>query len=878
MADNKFELQVFCTEHNLIRSTYFSDTYRATFELDGITKSWDITHISLPFSEEKERLLQARFGIPSDELFEFYKRFAKCVQNSMAVVKYINDIPLEDQSQNADGTPKRDPAVAVKSSAALYKYKRIIKKADKHGSDVYLVTEPLDPFVGSEFCTGTAISLSNLLSFAARATQIINGFAYYGFHVGGFDLDTIFFQNIDGKKFFTFGSFLYAGFDQDRLPNELEGSGLAGYERTADAPSKHRPEGKRKAVRRALSVICTLWSPFSGRYSAARTTETFQIMRKLPVTPLPSFWRFSCRDGDSDDPDTLRVMSKRFHALMRSIRRQELPDTVIHMAEPPDYLAEYLAKQEDEPAEEVQPAEANSDAATKGDVIETQETRPESESENPRTQEIPAADADKDDGQQGISEQEASPKMPIHAEIVAEVVAVTVPTALAAKAVSEQLTTEKASSGESDNTTPLEEETHEADEPHQEILPEPPQKAEALEMGADTQQTVKSHTGSPEGVETPSDGPAAGEDTSEQEKETPEASSTDLKLSSQPEAESHEDSRPATESESHETAPPEPKEEASVVPPSEPPEEPVLQEAPAKPEEAVQEPKQEVSQHDSTPPQKTAEEQPEIKKEDAVPPAGMTSPTAGQPSMFQGPIFIPVPYGQPGGQQGFMAVYPPQVMTGQQGVTPVVQQPAATPQTVPAPAAQPQTPQQTTAAEPATPTAVPKPQPVVEKPAAAPAPATKQEPKPAPAQAPAPKPAQKVIRRTVTTYRKPKKQSKAGTFFLVLLLVAILAFLGMCAAQYMGYDVPYDIPFIDELRGVADFMVTPESVTIQVGEEVVLTSSEGCTLSSSDHNVAVVSDTGHVRGIGLGTCTITARASSSSSVVRIPVTVLQGSA
>lgn len=132
-----------------------------------------------------------------------------------------------------------------------------------------------------------------------------------------------------------------------------------------------------------------------------------------------------------------------------------------------------------------------------------------------------------------------------------------------------------------------------------------------------------------------------------------------------------------------------------------------------------------------------------------------------------------------------------------------------------------------------------------------------------------------MIRRTVTTYRKPKKQSKAGTFFLVLLLVAILAFLGMCAAQYMGYDVPYDIPFIDELRGVADFTVTPESVTIHVGEEVVLTSSEGCTLSSSDHNVAVVSDTGHVRGIGPGTCTITARASSSSSVVRIPVTVLQ---
>ena len=87
----------------------------------------------------------------------------------------------------------------------------------------------------------------------------------------------------------------------------------------------------------------------------------------------------------------------------------------------------------------------------------------------------------------------------------------------------------------------------------------------------------------------------------------------------------------------------------------------------------------------------------------------------------------------------------------------MVQQPAAAPQTVPAPAAQPQTPQQTTAAEPATPTAVSKPQPVVEKPAAAPAPAAKQEPKPAPAQAPAPKPAQKVIRRTVTNLPEAEK-------------------------------------------------------------------------------------------------------------------------
>lgn len=84
------------------------------------------------------------------------------------------------------------------------------------------------------------------------------------------------------------------------------------------------------------------------------------------------------------------------------------------------------------------------------------------------------------------------------------------PTALAAKAVSEQLTAEKPSGGESDNTTPLEEVKSETAEPHQETPPEPPQKAEAPEMGADTQQAVESHTGSPEGVESLLMDPAAG--------------------------------------------------------------------------------------------------------------------------------------------------------------------------------------------------------------------------------------------------------------------------------------------------------------------------------------------------------------------------------
>lgn len=842
MAESKFELQVFCTEHNLIRSTYFSDTYRASFELDGVTKSWDITHISLPFNEEKERLLQARFGIPSGELFDFYKRFAKCVQNSMAVVKYINDIPLEEEVQNQDGTGKRDPARAVKSSAALYKCKRIIKKADRHGSDVYLVTEPLDPFVGSEFCTGTAISLNNLLSFAARATQIINGFAYYGFHAGAFDLDTIFFQNIDGKKFFTFGSFLYAGFDQERLPMNWkfpawpDMKGLPTLPANTDQSVKEG--GAPSLVSDMHSLVALLWTVLSGKNY--RDAPDYEVPPRYAPAEL---LEVLTQGRDSDDPDTLRIMSKRFHALMRSIRRQELPDTIIHMAAPPDYLTEYLAKGENEPAEVDQTMDTSSEAEAGKDQAD------QTEPDGTEYQEAADVEPSNGSGQQEQLEQTSSPEEPVQAEIIAEVVAVTVPTVLAAKAVSEQLVAEESHNEGADDIHPPEGEETGTDETPQETLPKSPQIAKMPAIATDTRQADKSHTDSSEKKE----------DTSKQNVVASKPPSAEPETSAPPEAEAHVDVAHSSEEGSHEEMPKGPKEEPASASAEKSPESIGAVQQTPQPVKPVQEQVQEVHQSEGAS-HKPADEQKESKEGDAVSPVGMNSPTMNQPSMFQGPIFIPVPYGQPGGQQGFMAVYPPQMMTGQPGGD-STEQPAAAPQT---------------ASGPVTQAVEQKPQTMLKTPA--PTPEVKSEATAASTYAPAPKPTQKVIRRTVTTYRKPKKQSRVGTFFLVIFLVAILAFLGMCAAQYMGYDVPYDIPLIDELRGVADFTVTPESITLHVGEEVILSSSEGCTLSSSDHNVAVVSDTGHVRGIGVGTCTITARASTSSSVVRIPVTVLQGSA
>lgn len=852
MADNKFELQVFCTEHNLIRSTYFSDTYRAAFELDGVTKSWDITHISLPFSKEKERLLQARFDISSDKLFEFYKRFAKCVQNSMAIVKYINDIPLEEQSQTQDSIPRRDPAVAVKGSAALYKYKRIIKKADKHGSDVYLVTETLDPFVGSEFCTGTAISLNNLLSFAARATQIINGFAYYGFHIGSFDLDTIFLQNVDGKKFFTFGSFLYAGFDQDRIPKTWKTPAWPDMKELPTLPASTdqsvKEGGAPSLVGDMHSLVALLWTVLSGK-NYRDSPDYEEPPRYAPAELLEVL----VQGRDSNDPDTLRLMSKRFHALMRSIRRQEIPDTIIHMAEAPDYLTQYF----DETGNEV--VDISSGTDVKGEAIQDQTAQ--SGLDEVMSQQPVDTDAD---SQQIQPEQTSNSEEPIQAEIVAEVVAVTLSTTLATKAA-EQHTTKTFPDVDTDDTPSSIEK--DAGKTTQEAILELPQKTEMAGMAVDVQQGEESPA---ESKEIPSGELAGDERAPERDSAFTGVQVHESELSERPEEKSCKNTVYGTEELHEDTLLDEAKEQTAVSATAQY-EEVAVDKTLVQPVECKRRATKEVYRPEQVP-QIPEDEQQMGTKENIIPPSDMTTPTERQPSMFQRPIFIPVPYGQTGGQQGFMAVYPPQVIDSQRGVPTIAQQFAAAPQPAPTTTVQPKDPQQEPVTGSIEPTVEPKARVVAETPASTPV--TKQKPIPASTHGSESKPTRKVIRRTITTYQKPKKQSKVGTFFLIFLLIAILALLGMSAVQYMGYDVPYDIPFIDELRGVADFTITPEAITIHVGEEVVLSSSEGCTLSSSDHNVAVVSDTGHVRGVGAGTCTITARASSSSSVVRIPVTVL----
>lgn len=835
MGESKFELQMFCTPQNLIRSTYYSDTYRATFEMDGVTKAWDINHISLPFADKKEAELLARFGIEKKDAFAFYKQFAKCVQNGMNVAKYINDIPLSDPPEEEGQTAKPDPAAAVKNSAALCKFRRVLAKTEQHGSDVYLVTEPLEPFVGSEFCDGNTIMLDNLLSFAARAAQILNGFSAFGFHIGAIDLDTVFFQNIDGRKFFAFGSFLYAGFDADRAPSNISTPwpnvvGLPTLPANADESVKNG--GPPSLVTDMHSLVGLLWTMLSGKNY--RLAPDYSEKPRYAPDDLAELLLMA---KDSEDPNTLKLLSKKCHALMRNIKREELPNPVIHMmrASPQVQVAPRLIHESPEP-------EGSHENEPEDD--EKQETPPQDASAeaNPVSPE-PSSSTVEDTHDSDMTDSPAA--------VVAEVIPITAP-------ITEAEEPPQASAEDRQpQTTP--EEDRPPQGPAEAQQAQPPEEERQSQAPVEDRKSVEETRTNAEPVQEPAE--------AAKERDDADVSTDPVQVT-----------------------------ETSQRPPEKPSELPQNEH-----EAEAQRPTPTAQPSRSEPREEEAQKKEGMAAPPVMPVIGV--PQGGAPGYPPGayfyPVGVPVPYGQPApGQPGLFQLYP-QMMAPQMPNIPKEDTASQegnqnTTQNVPSqkkPIAVQQTGKQKGQKKKQSAHNTQRKDARLEKPAANTTHQAGMKPsasslddaaegnqtaeKATARPGPSGKPTRKIVRRTVTTYQKPRKRNPVATVFLLIVLISILGFLGAGVLQYMGYDVPYDIPLVDELAGKAAFTVSPESISMSVGEEVVLVSSAGCTLNSSDHSIAVVSDTGHVRAIGPGTCTITARASGSSAVIRIPVQVYE---
>lgn len=227
-----------CTINNLVRTDYFSNTYRATFAVGDEETEWDIIHISLPFAPLKEKQLMARFGLEPKDLEAYYSDFGRCVKNLIATANHLDDME-------------------VTSVLPLATY-AIEKKDNARGSDIYLVTSPLSKF--SIWDDESETSLSQIVALGTRLCQIIKGLNDVDDHMGIIDLDTTYSLHAHERDFTILGGFLYSSRDD----------GKSGVKLPSVVPAHCHPvlqEGEKASLATDVYSICSLlWSLLDGRH------------------------------------------------------------------------------------------------------------------------------------------------------------------------------------------------------------------------------------------------------------------------------------------------------------------------------------------------------------------------------------------------------------------------------------------------------------------------------------------------------------------------------------------------------------------------------------------------------------------------------------
>lgn len=129
-------LQLLCTENNIVRELYYGTTYRANFAIGEENGTWDILHIAIPFSPIKESAFIRRFHVNRERMGEYYKEFSRAVHNHVLLSKAMTEESGVDSLKRS--------IVAYK---AIQTFKRSDTRGNTIGTDIYLISEPMESFV-----------------------------------------------------------------------------------------------------------------------------------------------------------------------------------------------------------------------------------------------------------------------------------------------------------------------------------------------------------------------------------------------------------------------------------------------------------------------------------------------------------------------------------------------------------------------------------------------------------------------------------------------------------------------------------------------------------------------------------------------------------
>ena len=313
--------EIVCSMNHFVRSTQYGEVFRATTSVGGVEKIRDVLRVSIPFNPKREALLRDKMG---DDTNDFYKKFARCVSNDIKIRRYLGTLDASGDDRTA--------VENLKASNLTISANHQLKHEGVPGSDIYLISDVAEPFVGSTFFSGYAFTMTNLAMFAARAAQIIKGLDTYHVHLGAIDLDSIVLRTKDdGKQLFAFSSFLYGGFDEGYEPKDKAGQPWRVNSFPATVPvtmdeNIRNGEERPSLVGDMHSLAALLWVILCGDdyRNAPNWDLTPQYAPDRTAQLLKEVYA-------SDDPEMLKALQKEFRGIARNIGRGDLSESVIRL-------------------------------------------------------------------------------------------------------------------------------------------------------------------------------------------------------------------------------------------------------------------------------------------------------------------------------------------------------------------------------------------------------------------------------------------------------------------------------------------------------------------------------------------------------------------
>lgn len=303
----EYDLSRFMVPENLVRSNFYSDTYRAEFTVGGERREWDITRILVPFPPDKEEAALRRFNIRPEDKMHFYGKVLQCIKNDISVSQYIFNALDEGAEQEA---------VSLRRSCVQYLYTKPQRRENSITREIVRVSKPYKTLQDAGFIKpdGT-IPMDKLLEIQIRTLQVIRQLNLIGVHLGAIDLDALLVAE-DGdpdRPTLALGSFMYAG--TDSTPR------IQSY--PACVPKNIFPALlENKDLAPTYDTDLFSWSVLS---CALMSGGHWDVMPDLSVYPayMPQDLLIPTWDGFSFEADkNLQGINKEYNRYWRTVRKQ----------------------------------------------------------------------------------------------------------------------------------------------------------------------------------------------------------------------------------------------------------------------------------------------------------------------------------------------------------------------------------------------------------------------------------------------------------------------------------------------------------------------------------------------------------------------------